>query len=248
MSFNFLKKNHFEHTEIQDNGARLVTFVEPKHVISEQFRTLRTNIEFVGAALDKLQVVMFTSAEMSDGKTTVASNVAVTWAQAGKSVLYVDADLRRPRGHSVFDVLNTRGLTTILASNAQPKDTVQKTFVENLEVLTSGPVPPNPAELLSSARMASLIDWMRNNYDVVVLDVPPVMAVTDAQVLMPLVDGAILVTTFGKTLKVNLQRTVESLRLTDTKILGIVQRVRGGKNDVGYGYGYGYGYGDMESN
>ncbi|MEE6707506.1 CpsD/CapB family tyrosine-protein kinase [Weissella confusa] len=244
MSFNFLKKKHVVDTETQDNGARLVTFVEPKHVISEQFRTLRTNIEFAGAALDKLQVVMFTSAELSDGKTTVSSNVAVTWAQAGKNVLYVDADLRRPTAHSTFDLLNTRGLTTILASDAQPKDTVQKTFVENLEVLTSGPVPPNPAELLGSARMAALVEWMRNNYDIVVLDVPPVMAVTDAQVLMPLVDGAILVTTFGKTLKANLQRTVETLKLTDTKILGIVQRIRGGKNDAGYGYGYGYGYGD----
>ena len=242
------KKKYRTDTETQVNGARLVTFVEPKHGISEQFRTLRTNIEFAGAALDKLQVVMFTSAEVSDGKTTVASNVAVTWAQAGKSVLYVDADLRRSTAHSTFDLLNTRGLTTILASKAQPKDIVQKTFVENLEVLTAGPVPPNPADLLSSARMASLVEWMRNNYDVVVLDVPPVMAVTDAQVLMPLVDGVILVTAFGKTLKVNLQRTVESLRLTDTKILGTVQRVRGGKNDLDYGYGYGYGYGDMESN
>ena len=108
------------------NGARLVTFVEPKHAISEQFRTLRTNIEFAGAALDKLQVLMFTSAEMSDGKITVSSNVAVAWAQAGKSVLYVDADLRRPTAHSTFDLLNTRGLTTILANNDQPKDTVQK--------------------------------------------------------------------------------------------------------------------------
>lgn len=243
MSFNFLKKKHVEDTETQDNGARLVTFVEPKHVISEQFRTLRTNIEFVGATLDKLQVVMFTSAEKSDGKTTVSSNVAVTWAQAGKSVLYVDADLRRPTAHSTFDLLNTRGLTAILASNAQPKDTVQKTFVENLEVLTAGSVPPNPVELLSSARMASLVEWMRNNYDIIVFDVPPVMAVTDAQVLMPYVDGAILVTTFGQTLKANLQLTVERLQLTDTKILGVVQRVRGGKKDAGYGYGYGYGYG-----
>lgn len=242
------KKKYRPNTETQVNGARLVTFVEPKHGISEQFRTLRTNIEFAGAALDKLQVVMFTSAEMSDGKTTVASNVAVTWAQAGKSVLYVDADLRRPTAHSTFDLLNTRGLTTILASNAQPKDTVQKTFVENLEVLTSGPVPPNPAELLSSERMKSVVEWMRHNYDVVVFDVPPVMVVTDAQVLMPLVDGAVLVTTLGKTLKANLHRTVENLRLSDTKILGVVERSRGGKNDVGYGYGYGYGYGDMESN
>lgn len=225
MSFNFLKK---------------------KHVISEQFRTLRTNIEFAGAALDKLQVVMFTSAEISDGKTTVSSNVAVAWAQAGKRVLYVDADLRLPTAQSTFGLINTRGLTTILATNAQPKDVVQETFVDNLEVLTSGPVPPNPAELLSSTRMTSLMEWMRNNYDVVVFDVPPVMAVTDAQVLMPVVDGAVLVTIFGKTLKANLQRTVETLRMSDTKILGIVQRVRGGKTDVGYGYGYGYGYGSKD--
>lgn len=95
--------------------------------------------------------------------------------------------------------------------------------------------------------MTPLMGWMRNNYDVVVFDVPPVMAVTDAQVLMPVVDGAVLVTTFGKTLKANLQRTVETLRMSDTKIWGIVQRVRGGKTDVGYGYGYGYGSKDESS-
>ena len=112
-------------------------------------------------------------------------------------MLYVDADLRRPTAQSTFGVINTRGLTPILATNAQPKDVVQETFVDNLEGLTSGPVPPNPAELLSSTRMTSLMEWMRNNYDVVVFDVPPVMAVTDAQVLMPVVDGAVLVTIFG---------------------------------------------------
>lgn len=241
--FDLFKKKHVEDTETQANGARLVTFAEPKHVISEQFRTLRTNIEFAGAALDKLQVVMFTSAEMSDGKTTVSSNVAITWAQTGKKVLYVDADLRRPTAHSTFDLINTRGLTTILASDAQPKNTVQETFVPNLEVLTSGPVPPNPAELLSSHRMVALVEWMRNNYDIVVLDVPPVMAVTDAQVLVPLIDGTVLVTTFGKTLKNNLQRTVETLRISNAKILGIVERNRGSRGDAGYGYGSGYGYG-----
>lgn len=186
---------------------------------------------------------MITSAEMSDGKTTVSSNLVVTWAQAGKNVLYVDSDLRRPTAHSTFDLINTRGLTTILAGNVQPKDIVQKTFVENLEVLTSGPVPPNPAELLSSVRMGSLVEWMRNNYDVVVFDVPPVMAVTDAQVLMPIIDGTVLVTTFGKTLKANLQRTVETLRLSNKEILGVVERIRTKRDAAGYGYGYGYGYG-----
>ena len=128
-----------------------------------------------------------------------------------------------------------------MASAEQPKDVVQKTFVENLEVLTAGPTPPNPAELLNSKRMSSLIEWMRNNYDIVVLDVPPVMEVSDAQVLLPLIDGVVLVTMVNKTMKVSLKRTVEVLELGNTKILGIVERVKDNKGSAGYGYGYGYG-------
>lgn len=239
----FRKKDDNKDTRTQDKGAQLVTVIEPKNVISEQFRTLRTNIEFAGASLDTLQVIMFTSAEISDGKTTVSTNTAVTWAQAGKNVLYVDADMRRSTAQSTFRLSNGHGLSTILTSAEQPKDIVQKTFVENLEVLTAGPTPPNPAELLNSKRMASLIEWMRNNYDIVVLDVPPIMAVSDAQVLLPLIDGAVLVTMMGKTMKASIKRTVETLRLGETKILGVVERVKNDKDEVGYGYGYGYGYG-----
>lgn len=237
----FRKKNGNKDTKTQDKGAQLVTVIEPKNVISEQFRTLKTNIEFAGASLETLQVIMFTSAEISDGKTTVSTNTAVTWAQAGKSVLYVDADMRRSTAQSTFRLANGHGLSTVLASAEQPKDVVQKTFVENLEVLTAGPTPPNPAELLNSKRMASLIEWMRNNYDIVVLDVPPVMEVSDAQVLLPLIDGVVLVTMVNKTMKVSLKRTVEVLELGNTKILGIVERVKDNKGGAGYGYGYGYG-------
>lgn len=240
----FRKKDDNKDTRTQDKGAQLVTVIEPKNVISEQFRTLRTNIEFAGASLDTLQVIMFTSAEISDGKTTVSTNTAVTWAQAGKNVLYVDADMRRSTAQSTFRLSNGHGLSTILTSAEQPKDIVQKTFVENLEVLTAGPTPPNPAELLNSKRMASLIEWMRNNYDIVVLDVPPIMAVSDAQVLLPLIDGAVLVTMMGKTMKASIKRTVETLRLGETKILGVVERVKNDKDEVGYGYGYGYGTND----
>lgn len=237
----FKNKDVNKDKKTQDEGAKLVTVVEPKNVVSEQFRTLRTNIEFSGASLDKLQIIMFTSAEMSDGKTTVSTNTAVTWAQAGKNVLYVDADMRRSTAQSTFKLSNKNGLSTILASSEQPEEVVQKTFVDNLEVLTAGPIPPNPAELLNSKRMALLIEWMRNNYDIVVLDVPPIMAVSDAQVLLPLIDGVVLVTMLGKTMKASLKRTVEILKLGDTKILGVVERVKDSKND-GYGYGYGYGY------
>lgn len=233
----FKKKDVNKHTKTQDEGAELVTVVEPKNVVSEQVRTLRTNIEFSGASLDKLQIIMFTSAEMSDGKTTVSTNTAVTWAQAGKNVLYVDADMRRSTAQSTSKLSNKNGLSTILASAGQPKEVVQKTFADNLEVLTAGPIPPNPAELLNSKRMALLIEWMRNNYDIVVLDVPPIMAVSDAQVLLPLIDGVVLVTMLGKTMKSSLKRTVEILKLGDTKILGVVERVKDSKND-GYGYGY----------
>ncbi len=236
------RKKAKQDDETQRDGARLITFTEPKNVISEQFRTVKTNIEFAGAALEKLQVVMFTSAEMSDGKSTVAANVAITWAQAGKKVLIVDADLRRPTAHSTFNITNTRGLTSILASDMQPRDLVRETFVPNLSVLPAGPIPPNPAELLGSKRMHALLSWMRNNYDIVVLDVPPVMAVTDAQVMFKLVDGIVLVTTIGKTLKGNLKRTVETISLTNAKVLGCVERVKNKKGDAGYGYGYGYGY------
>lgn len=237
----FRKKYGNKDTRTQDKGAQLVTVIEPKNVISEQFRTLRTNIEFAGASLETLQVIMFTSAEISDGKTTVSTNTAVTWAQAGKSVLYVDADMRRSTAQSTFRLANGHGLSTVLASAEQPKDVVQKTFVKNLEVLTAGPTPPNPAELLNSKRMASLIEWMRNNYDIVVLDVPPIMSVSDAQVLLPLIDGVVLVTMVNKTMKVSLKRTVEILELGNTKILGIVERVKDNKDGAGYGYGYGYG-------
>lgn len=240
----FRKKDGNKDTRTQDKGAQLVTVIEPKNVISEQFRTLRTNIEFAGASLETLQVIMFTSAEISDGKTTVATNTAVTWAQAGKSVLYVDADMRRSTAQSTFRLANGHGLSTVLASAEQPKDVVQKTFVENLEVLTAGPTPPNPAELLNSKRMSSLIEWMRNNYDIVVLDVPPIMAVSDAQVLLPLIEGAVLVTMMEKTRKASLKRTVEILRLGETKILGIAELVKGSRENAGYGYGYGYGYGN----
>lgn len=218
----------------------LVTFAEPKHVVAEQFRTVRTNIEFAGAALDRCQVIMFTSSAMSEGKSTVSANVAVTWAQAGKKVLLIDADLRRPTVHATFRKLNLEGVTTVLTAKTGVDQVVEQTFVSNLSVMTSGPVPPNPSELLNSKRMAQLIDWARENFDIVVLDAPPVLAVSDVQVLVPKTDGVVVVANMGKTLKGDLKRTVEVLKLADAKILGSVERVKTSRGDRGYGYGYGY--------
>ena len=233
--------NHVDQ-ETQKNGVFLVTFAEPKHVVSEQFRTVRTNIEFAGAALDKCQVIMFTSSAMSEGKSTVSANVAVTWAQAGKKVLLVDADLRRPTVHATFRKLNLDGVTTVLTGKTKPDEVVEDTFVDNLSVITSGPIPPNPSELLNSKRMGQLLDWTREKFDIIVLDAPPVLAVSDVQVLVPRSDGVVVVANMGKTLKGDLKRTVEVLKLAKAKILGSVERVKARRGDEGYGYGYGYGY------
>ena len=233
--------NHVDQ-ETQKNGVFLVTFAEPKHVVSEQFRTVRTNIEFAGAALDKCQVIMFTSSAMSEGKSTVSANVAVTWAQAGKKVLLVDADLRRPTVHATFRKLNLDGVTTVLTGKTKPDEVVEDTFVDNLSVITSGPIPPNPSELLNSKRMGQLLDWTREKFDIIVLDAPPVLTVSDVQVLVPRSDGVVVVANMGKTLKGDLKRTVEVLKLAKAKILGSVERVKARRGDKGYGYGYGYGY------
>ena len=237
-----LFSRHQEDQETQKNGVMLVTFAEPKHVVSEQFRTVRTNIEFAGAALDKCQVVMFTSSAMSEGKSTVSANVAVTWAQAGKKVLLIDADLRRPTVHATFRKLNLDGVTTVLTGKAKPEEVIEQTFVTNLSVISSGAVTPNPSELLNSKRMADLLDWARQNFDIIVLDAPPVLAVSDVQVLVPKTDGVVVVANIGKTLKGDLRRTVEVLKLAKAKILGSVERVKAKHGDRGYGYGYGYGY------
>lgn len=143
-SFKTLFNRHQEDQETQKNGVMLVAFAEPKHVVSEQFRTVRTNIEFAGAALDKCQVVMFTSSAMSEGKSTVSANVAVTWAQAGKKVLLIDADLRRPTVHATFRKLNLDGVTTVLTGKTKPDEVVEETFVNNLSIISSGPVPTQP--------------------------------------------------------------------------------------------------------
>lgn len=243
-SFSKLFRRNDEDQETQKNGVILVTFAEPKHVVSDQFRTVRTNIEFAGAALDRCQVVMFTSSAMSEGKSTVSANVAVTWAQAGKKVLLIDTDLRRPTIHATFRTLNLEGVTTILTGKNTASKVIEQTFVDNLDILTSGPIPPNPSELLNSKRMSSILDWARQNYDIIVLDAPPVLAVSDVQVLVPKTDGVVVVARMGKTLKGDLRRTIEVLKLAQAKILGCVERVKMKHGDRGYGYGYGYGYGN----
>ncbi|WP_054762722.1 CpsD/CapB family tyrosine-protein kinase [Secundilactobacillus collinoides] len=222
------------------NGVKLVTAVEPKNVVSEQFRTVRTNIDF--SSVDKqIKTLLFTSSGMSEGKSTVSANTAVTWAQQGKKILFIDADLRRPSVQSSFDLVNGRGLSSVLSNNLDFHEVTQQTAIDNLEVITSGPIPPNPAELLNSNRMKRLLDSVEAEYDLVLLDVPPLLSVTDTQVLAARVDGVVLVVRQGVAQKTAITRAVELLQMVHANLLGYVL------NDMvprdGYGYGYGYGYG-----
>lgn len=155
-------------TDTMSNGAKLITASNPKDPISEQFRTIRTNIDFSSVDRD-LKTVLFTSADVSEGKSTVSANMAVIWAQQGKRVLFVDADLRRPTLHTTFGLVNTKGLTTYLAQGADYHELLGNSGIENLTILTSGPVPPNPAELLNSKRMKDFLANSQNEFDIVVL-------------------------------------------------------------------------------
>ncbi|MDM8332192.1 CpsD/CapB family tyrosine-protein kinase [Limosilactobacillus pontis] len=227
-----------------NNGAQLITAVHPKSPISEQFRTLRTNINFM--AIDHpIKTLALTSANVSEGKSTVTDNLAIVWAQNGQKVLLVDADLRRSTLHRTFNLDNREGLTTILTSHAQTIDLnkiIQPSGIDNLSLLPSGPTPPNPAELLSSQRMKDFLQAARERYDMVIVDVPPMLEVTDTQVISHDLDAVVLVVKQGQTQKMGAKRAVELLKMAHANLLGYVMNDVTSESGAGYGYGYGYGY------
>ncbi len=222
-------------------GVPLVTVQDPQNVVAEQFRVLRANIDFAAASLKNFKTVLFTSAEMSDGKSTAAQNLAITWAQTGKRVLLLDADFRRPTLHKTFAVPNEHGLTTVLAMHEQPASVIHSTEIPNLYVMTSGPMPPNPSELLASDKMLRVVSWMREQFDMVVIDSTPLLLVTDAQALIPRADGVVLVAMLDKTKRRSMATAAHILKLAKANVLGVVSRDQR-RADKGYGYGYGYGY------
>lgn len=245
MSF-FHRRNENQSNARIHNGAQLITVMHPKSPISEQFRTLRTNINFM--AIDHpIKTLALTSANASEGKSTVTDNLAIVWAQTGQKVLLVDADLRRSTLHRTFNLDNREGLTTILTSRAHTIDLntiIQPSGIDNLSLLPSGPTPPNPAELLSSQRMKDFLKAARERYDMVIVDVPPMLVVTDTQVISRNLDAVVLVVKQGQTQKLGAKRAVELLKMAHANLLGYVMNDVVSDGGAGYGYGYGYGYGN----
>jgi len=198
-------------------------------------------------------VIQITSPHPGDGKSTLSSNLAVTIAQSGKKVIIVDADFRRPRVHKIFGIPNEVGMSTAIAGDIDIADAIQQTPVANLDCLTCGAKPDNPSELLTSARFEELLALLREKYDFVLVDTPPVLAVTDPSAVAARVDGVLLTIRVNNKSRLDAARATEMLAQLEANILGVVVNgVDGKSRNYGYGgagyraghiYGYGYGYG-----
>ena len=218
---------------------------------SEAYKSLRTNINFISSTSDVKSIVL-TSAIPQESKSNVAVNMAINMASEGKKVILIDCDLRKPVLHKYLRVgRNQQGLTDVLASRAKLDDCIVKFKDVKVHLLPAGTVPPNPSEMLSQERMKKLIDYLKEQYDFVILDAPPVSVVTDAAVLGHYVDGAILVVRSKFAPKETIQLAKQKLENVDIKILGVVltryNAKKSTKNSAytySYSYGYGYGYGD----
>ncbi|MDX1664225.1 MAG: CpsD/CapB family tyrosine-protein kinase [Candidatus Promineifilaceae bacterium] len=197
----------------------LVTLSDPRSPASEAYRTLRTNLSFY--SLDEpLRALVVTSAAPDEGKSTTVANLAVTIAQSGRQTVLVDCDLRRPSLHDYFNVENEAGFTTMVLDEGQPP-LLQPTGVDNLWLLPSGPRPPNPADLLGSRQVERVLDTLMEEADIVLIDAPPVIGVTDAAVLGAKVDGVLLVVSAGHTRRENAERAKELLEKARARIVGV---------------------------
>ncbi|MCP1126104.1 CpsD/CapB family tyrosine-protein kinase [Bacillus sp. 3103sda1] len=229
-------KGLFQKNNNHRQRRQLIAYNQPKSPVAEQFRNIRTNIEF--AAIDtNIHSLMVTSPSPSEGKTTTVGNIAVVFAQQGKRVLLVDADLRKPALHQMFQVDNIFGLTNILTHGERFEKCVQTTNVENLYFLPCGPIPPNPAELLGSKAMKEFLGQAYSMYDLVIFDLPPILPVSDAQIMANQCDASLLVVRSAHTEKEAALKAKRLLEAAKGKLLGAVLNDREREQSLYYYYG-----------
>lgn len=227
------------------DAGRLVTHEDPRSPVAEAYRSLRTNLAFARAR-EAMRVMVLTSPGPSDGKSTTVANLAITFAQQGQRTLIIDADLRRAVLDRLFDVPRSPGLTDVLVGQHTLLDVIHPTQVPNLSVIGSGQFPPNPAELLGSSAMRQVLADAQDQFDIVLVDTPPLLAVTDAAVLSTMVDGAVLVVRVGSTAKTAVRRALAQLQAVNGRLMGGVLNdvdFRQGAFGGTYGYYYYYYYG-----
>ncbi|MFA9396919.1 MAG: CpsD/CapB family tyrosine-protein kinase [Clostridiaceae bacterium] len=220
----------------------LIVEKQPKSPISESYRTLRTNIEF--SSIDnETKKILITSSGPQEGKSTLSANLALTMAQSGKKTIYIDCDLRKPTVHKKFRITNRLGLSNLLVNGLKIEETVM-CYAPNLDILTAGTIPANPSEIISSKRMKLFMQLAENKYERIIIDSPPLNAVTDAQILSSLVDGVVLVVAANQTEVESAKKAKDLLDKVNANILGVVlnKSEKGhGKKYAGNGYYYYYG-------
>ncbi|WP_028784012.1 CpsD/CapB family tyrosine-protein kinase [Thalassobacillus devorans] len=208
--------------KLSNNKARtLIAKMNPRSPISEQYRTIRTNLQFTSVD-QELHSMMVTSAGPAEGKSLTVSNLAVTFAQQAKKVLLIDADMRKPTLHYTFRLDNSRGLSSVLIGDKDIHEVIQQSDMENLDLMSSGPIPPNPSELLGSRAMNNFLQTAKQDYDLVIFDTAPVLAVTDGQILSNLCDGVLLVTRSKQTEIDAGKKAVDLLHQVNANVLGAV--------------------------
>jgi succinoglycan biosynthesis transport protein ExoP len=210
-----------EHTLPEVKEIELVNHLDPDGPLSEDYRTVRTSL-LLSHAEKPPKSIVFTSALTQEGKTATAVNLAVSFAQLQERVLILETDLRKPRLHRLFKLRNVNGLTGYLTGKVPLKEVIHKTFIENIWLVPSGPVPPNPAELLNSKKMKDLLEEVGQIFDVVLLDSPPVLAVIDTVIISSIADAMVIVIRGGKTRRKPLVTAVEELRRARANIIGVV--------------------------
>ncbi|MCT2534624.1 CpsD/CapB family tyrosine-protein kinase [Aquibacillus koreensis] len=214
----------------------LITKLNPRSPISEQYRTIRTNLQF-SSVDNEIQSMLVTSSGPAEGKSSTVANLAIVFAQQGKKVLLIDADMRKPTLHYTFRMDNRRGLSSVLVGETILDESIVKSDVKDLDLLSCGPIPPNPSELLGSKAMERLIRDAKGYYDLIIFDTPPVLAVTDAQILANICDGAIMVVRSKQTEYEAGQKARDLLMPAKAKLLGVVLNDKEQKKGQYYYYG-----------
>ena len=238
----FFNKNKKLDDQTMKYGAPLIVQESPTSSAAEQFRAVRTNIKFsiIG---NKDRTISITSADPSEGKSVFSSNLAATFAQQGEKTILIDADLRRPTVHKTFMISNQNGLSNLLTGSINLDEVIKKTDIDNLDVITSGPIPPNLAELIGSANFKKMLNELNEKYDWILIDTPPVNAATDASLIASDCYGTVLVVPQSIANKIDVNNAVEQLNRVHAKILGAVMNRVNIKESAGYGGYYGGYYG-----
>jgi len=220
---------------------RLITHEDPKSPVSEAYRSLRTSLMYSKTKNNDGSVILVSSPGPGEGKTTTIVNLAITYANLAKKTLLIDCDLRKPVAHKIFSIDKEPGLTEYLSlMNNDITDFIVKSEVENLDIIPCGFVPPNPSEILASSKMDKLMNYLKKNYDIILLDSPPLLAVTDSFVLTKFVDQFILVIRTGKTEKGGLDRSIDQMKQVGVELSGVVLNDVDESNSYGKGYYYNY--------